>query len=759
MRTISRRTVRTLLIAIAAGGGLWLVAERLRRVARRRLTAMVPMKPAQLPADLRAAMDSVFVGVRVDAVRELERWLHRRRPGRRLAAEQALGKLAQDDSRQVATAASSALFPTSDAIAGPAKPAAPPPPAWAWRPMPAALSGLVWAAYGRIRVIRRPTPGSSAGASSPYAAAERCAHVTVYTDRNRSPGARLGAAEPLRVGLPYHIEVAVRQNPIGVPGRLRRPIVEPGASDTAHLVVTLEPEDAESALVDEPIQGLELPPEGDSTRSAWFRLQSRRRAPRTDPLRLRLRLYYQLNLLEVGVLQLTVLEPTEKGSGGFVYRQERVERTFAGLEHTQPRQLAIDLAHGTGGLHLGCLLRGPTGAEVPLTAPVGLDPADLEDSLVGLREALTDIALSSRFGRELEGDPYEFDRQLRRLAQEGRQLWARLFPGSSVNGVARLLAANPIADGGLVHVTVQPEAAAVAIPWSLLYDRELPPEGVAINPFGFWGYRYQVEQFVPSAVRGPDLPLAADPVRLDFMLNRRFRNAAQQVSLMDDLAARGEDRLLVSTPPLEHAEECRRRLEGKPAEIVYFYAHGCSLPRRTDTLTARAIESLRRRYEMLPEEDVQRDALRLLYESTRDASDPSSAWLELTHDRLHLENLYELDRRLFPGSIVVLNTCESALISPALADSFVQFFLSRGAGAVIATECPMTIEFAHPLAERVLTSLLCGRAVGEALLEARHHFLGLRNPLGLAYTLYGSATTRIDRPVISPAEALLEDES
>ena len=762
MRTTIRRSVRALLIAIAAGTGLWLVAERLRQVARRRLIAMAPMKPAQLPAYLRAAIDSVFVGVRVDAVRELQRWLHSRRPGGRLAAEQALRKLAQDDSRQVAAAASTALRTTSVALKGAAKPTAAPPRAWSWRPMAAALSGLVWAAYQRIRVIRRSTRGSSAGEFSPSAAAERCARVTVYLDRKGSRGAGLATGEPLRVGLPYHIEVAVCENPIGVPGRPRRPIVEPAATEKANLVVTVEPEDAESALVDEPVQGLELPPEGDSTRSAWFRLQPRRRAPRADPLRLRLRLYYQLNLLEVGVLQLTVLDPTEKGSGDAIYRQERVERTFAGLEHTQPRQLAIDLVHGAYGLRLTCLLRGPTGAEVSLAAPVRLDPADLEDSLVGLREALTDISLSARFSRELEGDPHEFDGQLRRLAEEGRCLWARLFklePGSSVTEVGRLMAANPIAEGGLVQVTVQPEAAALGIPWSLLYDRELPPEGVAINPFGFWGYRYQVEQFVPVAVRDPDLPLAADPVRLDFMLNKHFRNAARQVSLMDELAARGEGRRLVSTPPLEHADECRRRLEGKPAEIVYFYGHGYSRPRRTDTMTARAIDSLRRRYEMLTEEDVQRDALRLLYESLTHAPDPSSSWLELTYDRLHLEDLYELDRRPFPGSIVVLNTCESALLSPVLTDSFVYFFLSRGAGAVIGTECPITIEFAHPLAERMLTSLLCGRPVGEALLEARHHFLGLRNPLGLAYTLYGSVTARIDRHVISPAEGLLEDES
>src|SRR5215470_14547653 len=117
MRTISGRTVRMLLIAIAAGTGLWLVAERLTRVARRRLIAVVPMKPGQLPADVRAAIDSVFADVRV-------------------------------------------------------------------------------AAYKRMRMIRRSTRGSPSGASSLSGSAERCVEVTVYADRNRSPGARLAAAEP-----------------------------------------------------------------------------------------------------------------------------------------------------------------------------------------------------------------------------------------------------------------------------------------------------------------------------------------------------------------------------------------------------------------------------------------------------------------------------------------------------------------------------------------------------------------------------------
>jgi hypothetical protein len=56
----------------------------------------------------------------------------------------------------------------------------------------------------------------------------------------------------------------------------------------------------------------------------------------------------------------------------------------------------------------------------------------------------------------------------------------------------------------------------------------------------------------------------------------------------------------------------------------------------------------------------------------------------------------------------------------------------------------MTIEFAHPFAKELLQDILAGEQVGIALLNARRYFLGLKNPLGLAYTLFGSATTRFE---------------
>jgi hypothetical protein len=96
--------------------------------------------------------------------------------------------------------------------------------------------------------------------------------------------------------------------------------------------------------------------------------------------------------------------------------------------------------------------------------------------------------------------------------------------------------------------------------------------------------------------------------------------------------------------------------------------------------------------------------------------------------------------------IIFLNMCQSAGLLPSMTSGLTKVFLDRNASAVIGTESPMTPVFAHAFAKEVLDRLLGGADdVGTALRSARHHFLAddMRNPLGLAYTLYGRATARI----------------
>jgi hypothetical protein len=113
-----------------------------------------------------------------------------------------------------------------------------------------------------------------------------------------------------------------------------------------------------------------------------------------------------------------------------------------------------------------------------------------------------------------------------------------------------------------------------------------------------------------------------------------------------------------------------------------------------------------------------------------------------------LKNLHGLPSEPF----VFLNMCESAEIVPELDDNFVVAFLERRARAVLGTECTMTVTFAHPFSEVFLKEVLRGEPLAQALRTARRHFLDRKNPLGLAYTLFGSGTMQFLPPRL-PSDA------
>ena len=72
--------------------------------------------PAELPAELVAAMESPFAGIRQGAVQDLTRLYQGSDRSLAYAAELALQKMADDDSRSVSQAARDALGGVEDAI-------------------------------------------------------------------------------------------------------------------------------------------------------------------------------------------------------------------------------------------------------------------------------------------------------------------------------------------------------------------------------------------------------------------------------------------------------------------------------------------------------------------------------------------------------------------------------------------------------------------------------------------------------------------
>jgi hypothetical protein len=96
------------------------------------------------------------------------------------------------------------------------------------------------------------------------------------------------------------------------------------------------------------------------------------------------------------------------------------------------------------------------------------------------------------------------------------------------------------------------------------------------------------------------------------------------------------------------------------------------------------------------------------------------------------------------GALVFMNCCSSVAFTPYTPGKFVtQFIRGRKASVVIGTEVTIFETLAREMGTSFLSHLLSGKDAGTALLEARRALLAKGNPLGLVYTLYGSAGSKI----------------
>ncbi len=156
----------------------------------------------------------------------------------------------------------------------------------------------------------------------------------------------------------------------------------------------------------------------------------------------------------------------------------------------------------------------------------------------------------------------------------------------------------------------------------------------------------------------------------------------------------------MSRPPVLDEAACRRLLTAEESnDILYFYAHGHTARPYGPADARRLFLDV---YDGLPEGSVVRREFEAAYRRMREPGSDEQSWIALTYGRLMLNQLYAEVGLLAGTPIVILNTCESAQVTPSLAYSFVHFFLTHGASAVLGTECPMTIHFAHPFGEALL---------------------------------------------------------
>lgn len=587
----------------------------------------------------------------------------------------------------------------------------------------------------------------------------RYTDVTLYDDElfpgdNPAAASQVKDTDPLIAGKPYTLGVAIRLKRTGIDPLKDAPrhVLNP-RQDQENLTIYVSIRcECPGVHISDPFMSVEWPYDKDSE-SAFFRFVPTlpEGASRKDGGVDVLVYNASLDLLDVVHTTLTVIkEGTE--AEGMAPRTVSWPEDVPELPHVEtnpaPRLASINVSSMTGGFCFEFIFsKIIDGKTKPILVPAlrTISAADLRKLLARVRDFWTHLVITN-YATKLTVTRTTFESYLGELSDIGKSA-ARLLFGDNYAAqkgtgdvVGQLLTTLDTAESGtLLQITYSDPAAAAAFvfPWNLLY----PPDQENGKIEAFWGVRYQIEQ----VWKGPKIcSLENEPVDVSFILDPKFGNSQEQQDLFEAYVAASAGKLVVSGP-IDKAADLFTKLSHRPcSHLYYFFCHGWA-PTADGILPADSLKALQEAVGSLPEEQRRFwDSLSALIPKMG-----KDAWIHLGSSQVEARNLppnFFNDRR----PIIFLNMCQSAALLPSMNDGFVRVFLQRNAAAVVGTESPMTPVFAHAFAREVLGSLLDHKDIGTALWSARRHFLSnnIRNPLGLAYTLYGRATAALGREAI-----------
>ena len=389
---------------------------------------------------------------------------------------------------------------------------------------------------------------------------------------------------------------------------------------------------------------------------------------------------------------------------------------------------------------------------------------DLNNLLAKIRDFWTRLVVTT-YSRKLTVSSSTYDTYLKDLRDLGMQAWSLLFDIRTFNQegaserVGQIIAAadEKLAevtsmlqsnDDKTIQITYADENGDFIFPWSILHPPVAKDE--AVDPLRFWGARYRIEQ----VTNGPRKDKIDErPVNILFALDPSFGDAPSQKKMFDEYQTANAFELQVSAPISDQKTLASYLIRDPAVHLLYFYCHGYAAT-RPGMLGADGVQSLQRYIEEIRKESNDApaaDALEKLMELTSKMAGES--WIYLGNSEVKESDLTLLKFFAKRRPIVFLNMCQSADLVPSISTGLVRLFLKRDASAVVGTESPMTGVFADAFARRVLDALLSGDNIGTALWKARRHFLSERNPLGLAYTLYGRADANLcnqENPLYRP---------
>ncbi len=462
---------------------------------------------------------------------------------------------------------------------------------------------------------------------------------------------------------------------------------------------------------------------------------------------LRLGVYFENNLIQSYRMYAYVAPqegpmPKDGVDGWWSQCEYTLSSDLARLDDLETRRVCIWLGEGrqerawrggiseAGGLDMG-----------PALAP---DSMFLKKAFTRYRELLMKASVQGGDGAQYlyrpdltPVRPAVFDRGIKDLAELGQMLYYRIFGEQNGRTVARRLQEVERSRSTSAPMVVQIARLNLdlTVPWAALYDRPLrynPKRNVVchefardepcragcphaqddnvICPYGFWGFRYIIEQPLrpPGAFTSAPTRLEAEGrPQLALVYGTGLQRTAshrRQISAL--LQSRGEAKSFTATDDLLAA----LKAPAGPPTAVYFYCHGGNsdfnqwlVVRDDDPLLTIHLD----------------DELRAAWETPREG--------------------------VAAAPLVVLNGCHTAQYAPDTLLSFVHRFAGLGAAGVIGTEIPIHEYMGVAFGEFWLDRFLAGQPIGKIVYDFRQRLLKKQNLLGLVYVPYCYADLRLEK--------------
>jgi hypothetical protein len=584
---------------------------------------------------------------------------------------------------------------------------------------------------------------AKAEANEPATPEARYPSAEIFRDSEGDRGPELEDNDALQANSWYQVQVSIGPKIRGIYGA-RRPIRDPRQKSNVDILVTAY---SDSFEVAEPASRIVLPPRGDSVENAQFRVRAQRASTSaSDWLSIEFRLFYQFNLLEIFSIRAVVCAadagiPVPAPGKPVVFDQQR-QMEPQDFDLIPPRALHVFVEAKDAQYRLTFTFKcGQDSVSFPrVTLP--LNGSDLENRIAGVRKRLFGVCSSDILGARVAGDPSEFEDHLRILAEEGSNIWSLLFDGGgSISEIGHWLKTNPLPMDSAIQVSIDPSASNFVVAWALLYDRWEPDAPAQLD--GFWGLRYIIEQRPLAICVSPAEPPAMKEIGA---MVWKFDQTKPQITYITGLLDKAVGVKPFMNGPIDTAVAALACLNSCSSDLVYFYSHGYTGLPNAERFGF-SVQDFMKVYAKLPPET--KKALRYTYDDIQNKRfDSDGSYIELSSGKIQLDDLYKRIPKLSQRPIVLLNMCDSAQVIPSLSRSFIQFFLSRQARAVLGTECPIRPVFADYVGRALVKSLLEGVPIGRALLNVRRDSAEQKNLLGLAYTLFGSAEAGF-QPVLS----------